>query len=1826
MTGNETPGHSDPKGRRRSSRGRPLDVAIIGLACRFPGAPNADAFWRNILASRDCTGDVPLDRWEPAVFFDPDATDNDRVYCRRGGYLEAPVEFDPTRYGIMPLAVEGGEPEQFLVLDAARAALEDAGLPGGAPNTARVEVVVGRGNYFNRGNLTRLQHGRIVAQTLAVLRALHPEWSDDDFEAVRADLKASLPPFEAGTIAGQLTNATAGRVADRLNLSGASYVVDAASASALVALDLGARALVERRADLAVVGAVYLAADVDFPLVFSRLGALSRGGVARPFAKSADGMLPGEGVGVVVLKRLANAERDGDRVYAVVKGVGLASDGRGAGLAAPSARGHARALRRAYRSSGIDPGTVGLVEGHGLGVPASDSAELRALLAVFPRPDRGKRALGAVSSMIGHAMPAAGMAGLIKAALALHHRVLPPTLHADDPHKLLTDEDAPFELNRTARPWVHGTEAHPRRAGVNAFGFAGVNAHAVLEEHAPTADGVSPGRMNEWETEAILLGADDRAGVVGLARALLAWLELGANDRVPLKDLAFTLNAGQSPFPVRAGLVVGSTAELRERLTFLIGRLGDPACRSIRDARGTYFWDEPLAGAGRLAFAYPGEGSQYTGMLADLCPHFPEVRKVLDTADRIARDQGHNRLPSDVLFGRGGDEAGGLWAIGTAVNVVLSAHWALHQLVTLLGLKPDAVVGHSSGEVLALAAAGAVRAGRRLEARLGELGSIFEDLERAGRVPAAALWAVAADRRTVEEACREEGLGDEVVLAIDNCPHQVVVACRPGSAAASRLRARGLICEELPFARAYHTPRFAAAIGPVRDFFEGLDISTPEVPIYSCATAARMPRDAEGVRSLAVEQWVRPVGFRSTVEAMYDDGVRIFLEVGARGHLTGAIEDTLRGRPHFAVPAGLPRRSGVIQLNHLVASLYAQGVALRPEALYSRRSPRRIDLSADLEQPRPAKPLAVGFPEMRLSLALVERLRTKDRQPARPSGSNGAPHHRPDLEPIGHANGRGPLGETTRRPGDAGSAAAFHRSQLSRVGLDADRHATGKAFDSVPAGHALQSYFETMEAFLETQRQVIDAYLDAHGGSMGMMTEPPPEPAIDATPVRSFEPVPLPNGHAVENHVGTPGGWGRVFETPGAGANPPGSRRLDPSHPDVVETPAASSSTVSVRDVLLDQVSRRTGYPKEMLDLGYDMEGDLGIDSIKRVEILGELQNLGLVSEGTDLERLSRCRTLGQVLELLEARSDEAVADEPAPLGPWAGVVESAVPGLELVGRLTLDAHDDPVVQHHTLGGRRLSALDTERLGLPVLPFTVMAEMLAQAAAALVPGKAVTALRDVQANRWIPFGEGRPLTLEIRATRDPARPDEVRVEVRVQGSRASRRNGQDGVAVSGVVVLGDARPPAPVAPAFVLEGASPCRFTADELYRDQWLFHGPALRALERVGEASRAGIEGTLRVLPRRALLPERLWPTLHTDPIVLDAFTHLLGTWGIDKRAGEEGDVMFPLRVDAIQLFSGDPPEGTPIECRVVVREVTRHRVRADADLVTPDGRVWVRILGWEDWRFYWPARYRDVFRAPDTALVGEPLPLVEGPPGVQAVWVEPPADMGKPVWRDVLEWVQLAPDERRANRARGEAEPGLTLLILDRIAAKEAARRVVLGQGGQPVYPADLVVEHDPNGRPFVRSLLDPGCDDLPAVSVAHTEGVAVALASPDPSACVGIDVERVRRFGAEFEASALLEPERRWLDRIAATPAARDEWVARLCCAKGAAAKASGLGMVDGASGVRLVDADVETGRVVVSLGAALAGRCPGLGDEPFVGWTARREDYVWAWTTGERAER
>ncbi len=457
------------------------DIAIVGMSCLYPGAADLESYWQNVLSKIDAISEPP-EEWGREWFFEADERTNDRIYTSRGGHLGALARFEPTAYGVMPLSVDGTEPDHFLALRLASDALNDASINLDTVDEERIEVILGGGTYIKRGGATLFQHGVAIDQTIRVLHQLHPEYTTEELQTIKQGLKANLPPFNAETAPGLIPNIITGRIANRLNLRGANYIVDAACASTLIAVERAMQDLLLRKCDVALAGGIHASTIPTVYMVFCQLSALSHSGQIRPFDRRADGTLLGEGAGVMVLKRRADAERDGDRIYALIKGVGVASDGRGLGLMAPRIEGEVLALQHAYEMAGVEPSTVGLVEAHGTGTPLGDATEIRALREVFGTRSNGAGcAIGTVKSMIGHSLQAAGAAGIIKAAMALHHKVLPPTLHCEEPIAELSD--SPFYLNRDTRPWIHGSPSHPRRAGVNAFGFGGINAHVILEEY-----------------------------------------------------------------------------------------------------------------------------------------------------------------------------------------------------------------------------------------------------------------------------------------------------------------------------------------------------------------------------------------------------------------------------------------------------------------------------------------------------------------------------------------------------------------------------------------------------------------------------------------------------------------------------------------------------------------------------------------------------------------------------------------------------------------------------------------------------------------------------------------------------------------------------------------------------------------------------------------------------------------------------------------------------------------------------------------------------------------------------------------------------------------------------------------------------------------------------------------------------------------------------------------------------------------------------------------------------------------------------------------------
>ena len=1711
------------------------DIAIIGMACLFPDAPDLASFWQNIVTKVDAITDPPAEAWDAEIYYDPDSTTNDRVYCKKGGFIGPLAHFDPVEYGIMPLALHGGEPDQWLALHVAHAALKDAGYDGPFPERHRTAVILGKGTYLSRGNLSIAQHGTMVDQTLKILKTLHPEYTQDDLDLIKSELKKGLPPFNPDTVSGLIPNIIAGRIANKLDLMGPSFTVDAACASSLLALDIAVRGLRNHEYDLALVGGAQVTTPIPISLIFAQLGALSRREQIRPFDQGADGTILGEGVGMVVLKRLEHAQRDGQRIYAVIKGVGVASDGRGVSVTAPRLEGEVMALQRAYQQADISPETINLIEAHGTATVVGDPIEIQALTQVFGTRDGAfpHCGLGSVKSMIGHLMPAAGIASLIKTALALYHRVLPPTLNVEQPNPALELEKTPFYINNETRPWIHGGRETPRRAGINAFGFGGINAHVILEETSASEPEGYQSHHLLWDDEVFLLRGESRAELLQQADQLQQFLS--TNPEISFKDLAFTLNTeNNATQPMTLALVAGNAQDLSQKLARASSRLSDPACSKIKEVQGIYFFEQALAQSGRLAFMFPGEGSQYPNMLADLCIHFPVVRQVFDLVDRAL--SGNNRALGlgELVFPwpsfsekerRAAVER--LWHMQTAVEALFPANLALYRMLSSLELRPDCLVGHSSGEYSAMLVAGMIDLSD--EARLSQFSAELSNVQtQAAKTPQVALLAVSASVQEVT-AITEQWDGD-LYLAMDNCPHQSVLVCGEGllDEVSNKLHDQGIIFERLAFDRPYHSQLFEDFSTRLREAFQRWLLKPPAIETYSCTTAAPFPKDIDQIQELAASHWALPVRFRETIQAMYQDGVRIFVEVGPRGNLSAFVDDILRGQPHLAVPADLMQRSGTTQLNHLAAMLAAHSVPIKLDKLYAYRSPTRLDLSkpngSSKREPKRVK-LATKWPTLELSEETATSLRP------RPTTD------RPQIEEILPIDTPPP----TLRPAQ------------------------------MPAEPMMSAHLQTMSQFLSVQEEIMQAYLSnaIAAPTSAAIQQPTQEP--DQTPAAPPEPV--------EEKTYTP------------------------------------TSTTAITEILLQLVSKRTGYPAEMLDLNLDLEADLGIDSIKRVEILGSFQQQTGLLKPEEMEVLTGRKTLQEMIDYLTTRPQRSVVDSPQtptepdqekPPHPLVDQVISLTPGEALTARYSLEREEALFMSDHTLG-RHVSESDPDLRGLPVLPLTVSMEMLAEAVSILLPEQLLIGMKDIRAYRWITL-EQETLTLELVAKRHAQQ--EVFVQIREPESQSTY--------VEGIARFDHHYPETPVASELTLADDRPSRWQPEQLY--QQMFHGPAFRGVASMDRWGSNGAKATLEVLPHDKLLRSIPNPDFLTDPILLDQPGQVVGFWTADHL--ETGFLIFPFRLDALHLYGPPPQASQKCQCHARIKLVGETQVRSDLDIVGNDNTIYARFEGWQDLRFELPdALYHSMLSPKGLALSktwSMPTEWEAAIADIRLVHLGLDdfaenlfTDHGN-LWLKVLAHLILSRREREMWQQL--RTPVLRRLewLLGRVATKENVRQFLSEKQHLMLCLADIEIIPDEKGRPLVTGAWIDQVPSPPTVSIAHSDGTAVSAVMAD-KAGVGVDIERADRENFDLESLAFNPEEQALLSGLPEEK--RAEWALRFWCAKEAAAKALGRGLDRGPLALTIQTMALQTG--IVQLITSKDPTQPTTQEEPQTAFTTRSGDLILA---------
>ncbi|OED65314.1 beta-ketoacyl synthase [Vibrio splendidus ZS-139] len=1386
---------------RLNKRLKDMPVAIVGMASMFANSRYLNKFWDLISEKIDAITEVPDTHWRPEDYYDADRTTPDKSYCKRGGFIPE-VDFNPMEFGLPPNILELTDTSQLLSLIVAKEVLEDAKLPEGYDrDKIGITLGVGGGQKIAQSLNARLQY--------PVLKKVFKSSgiNDEDSEMLIKKFQDQYIHWEENSFPGSLGNVISGRIANRFDLGGINCVVDAACAGSLAAMRMALSELVEGRSEMMITGGVCTDNSPTMYMSFSKTPAFTTNETIQPFDIDSKGMMIGEGIGMVALKRLEDAERDGDRIYSVIKGVGSSSDGKFKSIYAPRPEGQAKALKRAYDDAGFAPHTLGLLEAHGTGTAAGDVAEFGGLNSVFSENNEEKQhiALGSVKSQIGHTKSTAGTAGLIKAALALHHKVLPPTINVSAPNPKLDIENSPFYLNTQTRPWMKRVDGTPRRAGISSFGFGGTNFHVVMEEYTPEHTRGDKYRQRQVP-QTLLFSAESRQALINELKQV----------STQAADAAFKLEALAEQHGLREvnaehariGLVVTDQADLQAQLTQAVSMLESQTKTHWQMPNGTSYRESALIaenGAGKVAALFAGQGSQYLNMGRELACHYPEMRQQLAQADQVYGQHKKTAL-SQILFpiptftpeATKAQEAV-LTNTANAQSAIGTVSMGQFDIMTQAGFKADMVAGHSFGELSALCASGVISQDDyyQLAFARGDAMAATPEQGDSGTMFAVILD---ADKLPAVESCISQFEG--VSIANYNAPTQLVIAGPTATVqqAAQALTEQGFKAIALPVSGAFHTPLVAHAQKPFAAAIDKASFSAPTLPLYSNATGKLHSKDAKAIKKAFKQHMLQSVRFSEQIEAMYEAGARVFVEFGPKNILQKLVEKTLADKNEELYAISInpsPKGDSDQQLRLAAVQLCVAGVSLDNIDPYqadiaepAKASPMNIKLNATnyispATRKKMDQSLASGNVTEKTEIVEVkvevEKIVEKEvikteivevHVPA-PQASNvqqsAAPA--PSAQVVTAAQqpqvaqpAPATIQPTAQVTVDESSLQSFFNAQQQAAEVHQQFLAIpqqyGDTFNTLmseqakmaTAGVAIPENLQrSMEMFHQHQAETLKAHahyleMQAHSNNsaLNMLTQGSvqtaqptfvasvnTQPAIQATPAAIVQqpvaqvqsaPVQAQSVQAapVQNTTAQQAPVQKAVPAPQAAAQSAAPIAAQPvpvkAQPDPVATPVAVQSA-DAEKVMLEVVAEKTGYPTEMLDLEMDMEADLGIDSIKRVEILGTVQDEMPNLPELNPEDLAECRTLGEIVTYMNSKmpalapvaaQPNATAPVQAANGLDAKVVQQTM--LEVVAEKTgyptemLDLEMDMEADLGIDSIKRVEILGTVQDELPTLP------------------------------------------------------------------------------------------------------------------------------------------------------------------------------------------------------------------------------------------------------------------------------------------------------------------------------------------------------------------------------------------------------------------------------------------------------------------------------------------------------------------------------------------
>ena len=1224
-------------------------IAIVGMAGMFPEAANIREYWHNILNQVNCIREVPQEIMDVSTFYDPNPKAWDKTYSRWGGFLKA-LAFDPAKYGIPPQVVPSIEPTFLIALEVARQALDDAGwleYPFPRKKTAAI---------FGLGGMHELGMEYVFRTMLRQYLAKADDLPKDAKELVQNYLLDRLPEWTEDAFPGILGNVSAGRIANRLDLGGSNFTIDAACGTSLAALQAAIEQLKLGACDVALVGAMDGSTNVMGFVSFGKTRALSPRGQCRTFDDSADGIAISDGVAALVLKRLSDAERDGDKIYALIRGIGSSSDGRARSLTAPDEEGQKVAVRRAYEDAGITPTHVELVEAHGTGTKVGDRVEITALKAVFSESHYEPEycAIGSVKSMIGHTKVAAGMASLIKCALALEHKLLPPTYGVEKPSTVIDFQNSPFYISAETRPWL--TPHTPRRAGISAFGFGGTNFHVIIEEYRDAF--LEKENLYPHPVELFLFRAPEKEAFYPLLDTLAKAAAIGA--AMPFESLAYARwrEHQKEKGCWRLAIIAENYMDLAVKIE---------QAKALLNGHKTFAANVFLGFAEKsptLAFLFPGQGSQRINMLRDLVLANPSMHPVLQLADDTLRGTWPQPLSRFIYplpaFNELDKEAAKIALQDTMVtqSALGAVELAAFDLLKSFGITPSMVAGHSYGEYTALCAAGVLSREDLFHVSLAR-GRFAKEVSEKNPM---AMAAIQAGVSAVETEILKSGL--PLRIANINSPLQTIVAGKKNimGEALTLLEKNGLTVKKLAVSTAFHIPEMQEASEKLAAMLETIPFSPPHCPVFSNTLASVYPEDTPSIRHLLARHLVEPVRFAEEIDALYAQGASVFIEVGPGRILTNLIHRILEGKSYKAIPLENDDRPGLIQFAHLLGELYTLGVPVQFDRWFAHRGYRDNTLVAWLANAQktanppvtawrltPAKASPWHQPSTALGLKKEPISKTGDQAQKKLELPQAAEELPKVQEPLGVS--QKPLTFQQENKKLDACRPSETRTRMDQHDFSESEHSTA----SKGLIEMVQSNLSQFIALQQGQQHLMERFLDMQErfflnaqetGFIPPLVAPAPHAARPTSPPAfSYPGTPTPERKP------RPAAPTNIAVTEMIKKRAESQNKVVPA-PAVVGVPSASSKpteaaaplpTESKDDLetfkgnLLRLVAAKTGYPPEMLDLSANLEADLGVDSIKKIEIFGELREhhnaLKAGDEEKVLEELSNLRTLNAILD-----------------------------------------------------------------------------------------------------------------------------------------------------------------------------------------------------------------------------------------------------------------------------------------------------------------------------------------------------------------------------------------------------------------------------------------------------------------------------------------------------------------------------------------------------------------------------------------------------------------